>query len=263
MGKIDDNKRQRKKVSVCMAAYNGSKFIEEQIRSILCQLKESDELIIVNDSSTDNTLEILNSYKENKIKIINNERNLGLVKSFETALNNATGDIIFFSDQDDIWLANKVQNTLDYMKQKKSLVVVSDAKVFNENGDISHDSFFKFRNSGSGLLKNLYKNSYIGCCMAIDATVKPFILPFPSQKILHDEWTGLVCEALGRTSFLPEVLVMYRRHSMNQTSMNRSNLRKVIQKRFFLAKVIFSRILPILIKFYFNRVKTAFIVFIG
>jgi glycosyltransferase involved in cell wall biosynthesis len=239
---------EQKKVSVCMAAYNGSKFIEEQIQSILCQLKFSDELIIVNDCSTDKTLEILNSFEAINIKIINNAINLGLVKSFEISLNYATGDIIFFSDQDDIWLANKVQRILTHMEEENSLVVVTDAKVFNEDGDIIYSSFFEFRNSGAGLLKNFFKNSYLGCCMAVDARVKPYILPFPKDVLLHDEWTGLVCEVLGRTSFLPEVLVMYRRHSMNQTNMSRSNWRKVVQKRFILLGILLSRVLPVWLK---------------
>jgi glycosyltransferase involved in cell wall biosynthesis len=239
--------REQKKISVCMAAYNGSAFIKEQINSILCQLKESDELIIVNDCSTDNTLDILQSFNTSKIKIINNAKNLGLVKSFEIALKNSTGDIIFFSDQDDIWLDSKVRKTIDCMHQSQSLVVVSDAKVFNEEGDIIYDSFFKFRNSGSGLLKNFYKNTYIGCCMAIDTRVIPYILPFPDKNLLHDEWIGLVCEVLGKTRFLPEALIMYRRHSMNQTNMSRFGWRKVFQKRFALIQVIILRILPVLI----------------
>jgi glycosyltransferase involved in cell wall biosynthesis len=248
MCKLKESSKEQKKISVCMAAYNGSQFIEEQVVSILCQLKEGDELIIVNDYSTDNTLETLKSFNSSKIKIINNTRNLGLVKSFEIALNHSTGDIIFFSDQDDIWIEGKVIKTLDHMQQQKSLVVVCDATVFNEDGKIIQDSFFNFRNSGSGLLKNFYKNSYIGCCMAIDAKVKPYILPLPDKTLLHDEWIGLICEVLGRTSFLPEILVMYRRHSMNQTNMSRASWRKVIQKRFVLLKALFFKVLPIYIK---------------
>jgi glycosyltransferase involved in cell wall biosynthesis len=239
---------EQKKVSVCMAAYNGSQYIEEQISSILCQLKESDELIIVNDFSTDNTLDVIKSFESRKIKVINNTKNLGLVKSFEIALDNATGNIIFFSDQDDIWLEDKVLKVITCMQQEQSLVVVTDAKVFNEKGDIVHDSFFEFRNSGSGLLKNFYKNSYIGCCMAIDARIKPYILPLPDEVLLHDEWIGLVCEVLGRTSFLPEALVMYRRHSMNQTNMSRSGWRKVLKKRFTLLQAFSFKLLPIWIE---------------
>jgi glycosyltransferase involved in cell wall biosynthesis len=253
MCKLKDFSKEQKKISVCMAAYNGSQFIEEQIASIVCQLNESDELIIVNDYSTDNTLDILKSFDSNKIKIINNTRNIGLVKSFETALNHSTGDVIFFSDQDDIWIEGRVMKTLDHMQKQQSLVVVCDATVFDEDGKIIQNSFFKFRNSGSGLLKNFYKNSYIGCCMAIDAKVKPYILPFPNRILLHDEWIGLICEVLGRTSFLTEILVMYRRHSRNQTDMSRASWRKVIQKRFILLKALFFKVLPIYIKLKLRR----------
>jgi glycosyltransferase involved in cell wall biosynthesis len=248
MYNLKESSKEQKKISVCMASYNGSKFIEEQVASILCQLNEGDELIIVDDSSTDNTLDILGSFDSNTIKIIKNTRNLGLVKSFEIALNHSTGDIIFFSDQDDIWLESKVIKTIDCMQLQKSLVVVSDAKVFNEDGEIIENSFFKFRNSGSGLIKNFYKNSYIGCCMAIDAKIKAYILPLPNRTLLHDEWIGLICEALGRTSFLPETLVMYRRHSMNQTNMSRNSWKKVVQKRFILLKALVFKVFPIYIK---------------
>ena len=96
------------KISVCMASYNGSKYIKNQIQSILIQLNNKDQLIIVDDCSIDNTLQIIKNFKDSRIKLIKNNRNVGVVATFQKAMKFAKGDIIFLSDQDDEWLDNKV-----------------------------------------------------------------------------------------------------------------------------------------------------------
>jgi glycosyltransferase involved in cell wall biosynthesis len=219
------------KISVCMAAYNGERYIEEQILSILNQSKDVDELLIVNDCSTDNTLKIICNLNNSRIKIINNETNIGVTKTFEKAIYHASGDIIFLSDQDDIWMPTKVEKVVKFMTDRKVDAVVTDAIIVHENGEVLNKSFFEFRKSGPGLLKNFYKNSYIGCCMAIDSKLKKYILPFPDYIEIHDEWIGIVSNFIGNIEFLPEKLIKYRRHSENQTNLYRSNLIRVIKKR--------------------------------
>jgi glycosyltransferase involved in cell wall biosynthesis len=226
------------KISVCMAAYNGSKYIAEQISSILMQINSDDELIIVNDCSDDHTIEVIQSFNDRRIKVIHNPINLGLIKSFEISLSNSSGEIIFLSDQDDIWMPDKVKKTVEHMQNKNASAVVSDAIVVDQDGNILYDSFFKFRNSGSGIIKNFYKNSYIGCCMAITSKFKKHILPFPKDIIWHDEWIGFTYEFLDRVEFIPEKLVQYRRHSSNQTNMHRQSLINVFLKRLKLVKIM-------------------------
>ena len=100
----------RKPVSICMALYNGAKFVEEQIDSILPQLDHpNDEIIIVDDFSKDNSVELISNYKDPRIKLIKNKSNIGYIKTFEKAINLSKNDIIFLSDQDDIWENNKVE----------------------------------------------------------------------------------------------------------------------------------------------------------
>jgi len=105
------------KISVCMASYNGEKYIRQQIDSILPQLGESDELIISDDSSTDDTISVVKSINDNRIKLIKDQKFKSPVSNFENAIKNATGDFIFLCDQDDIWQPNKVESVLPFLKQ--------------------------------------------------------------------------------------------------------------------------------------------------
>ena len=110
-------------ISVCMATYNGEKYVLPQIRSILEQLDKHSELIIVDDFSKDKTIELIESIEDKRIKIYKNNSNQGHVKTFEIALNKAKGETIFLSDQDDIWPKNRVKDMLCECKEKKSLVI--------------------------------------------------------------------------------------------------------------------------------------------
>jgi glycosyltransferase involved in cell wall biosynthesis len=134
------------KISVCMATYNGCEYVKDQISSILVQLRADDELIIVDDKSTDITLQILDEFNDSRIKIIKNEINLGVIKNFEKAINNASGNLIFLSDQDDVWLPNKVEKILQvFQKYPDITLILSDAQIIDSEGQITADSFFKIR----------------------------------------------------------------------------------------------------------------------
>ena len=110
-----------------MAVYNGSEFLKEQLTSILKQLKKSDEVVIVNDASRDHSGRIIEKMGDKRIRLFHNSVNLGLIKSFEKAISLADGDILFLSDQDDIWMKGKIAKTLEVFNRVKPLVVVSDA----------------------------------------------------------------------------------------------------------------------------------------
>ena len=115
------------KISVCLASYNGQLFIEQQIKSILAQLSEYDELIVSDDCSTDKTLEIVETLNDKRIKIFSGIRYGSPIRNFENALKHATGDVIFLSDQDDVWLPNKVKIMTSYFHQYD--VVVSNCSI--------------------------------------------------------------------------------------------------------------------------------------
>lgn len=196
-----------------MASYNGEMFIEKQLRSILCQLSEDDEVIISDDNSSDNTLIIIDAFNDDRIKVSTNTGRSGPVGNFEQALIRANGEYVLLADQDDIWEVNKVDTLRTLLSQYD--LVLSDCQVSDQYGSILHDSFFAHRGSQPGFWHNLYKNSYVGCCMAFRYEVLQYVLPFPSQIHMHDWWIGLLVEARGSICFYPRQLIKYVRHGSN------------------------------------------------
>ena len=169
------------KISVCMASYNGSKYIKNQIQSILIQLNNKDQLIIVDDCSIDNTLQIIKNFKDSRIKLIKNNRNVGVVATFQKAMKFAKGDIIFLSDQDDEWLDNKVSFIRNFFIMNNVDLLVHDAKI-RQKGNLISNSLFGEIGSSSGLIKNIYSNSFTGCCMAFKSNVLKKVLPIPIKS---------------------------------------------------------------------------------
>ena len=205
--------RVRRKVSVCMATYNGEKYIFEQMKSILMQLNVSDEVIVSDDGSRDKTLSIIENIKDQRVCIFKNEFGPNLILNIENALKKATGDYIFLSDQDDIWLEDKV-NMMTLLLNKYDLVV-SDCMIINEKEEIIKESFFEIIGKKRGIIRNLYKNPYLGCCMAFKKEVLGKALPFPKNIPMHDIWLGFIGELYGKTYFYEGKLVKYRRHISN------------------------------------------------
>ena len=235
------------RVSVCMAVYNGEKYLKEQLDTILYQLSADDELLIVNDDSQDRSLAIVESLADTRIRIHTNERNLGVIRSFEKALTMSTGDIIFLSDQDDVWFPTKVSRVQQEFERTGCAAVVADGIIIDGSGRQVHDSFFAFRNSGAGFLKNLYKNTYLGCAMAIHKRAKSWILPFPSSIPMHDEWIGLTCDFLDCVAFLQEPLFGYRRHGNNVSPTTRYPWGIALRKRIGLVRAIAGK--PLAVKY--------------
>lgn len=205
------------KRSVCLTTYNGEKYLRQQLDSITSQLSPTDELIIADDCSSDGTLAILGAISAPcEVRVINNPCSLGPIRNFEQVLRHASGDIIFLSDQDDIWMENKMEVMCRYMLVFD--LVVSDASVIDGLHHEISPSFFALTSAGRGLLKNLYRNTYLGCCMAFKRKILDLALPFPEDTPMHDIWLGAVAEVFGRTFFCPERLVQYRRHGTNASS---------------------------------------------
>lgn len=197
-------------ISVCIPTYNGEKFIKEQLSSIINQLDAGDEIIISDDSSTDNTLAIVRSLNDSRIKIIEKCTFKSPIFNMENALNQAKGDYIFLADQDDVWLENKITTMVSSLNH--SDLVVSDCIVTDKNGKHMVNSFFEYNDSKAGLINNLIKNNYIGCCMAFKRKILKKALPFPKDIPLHDLWLGFVAELFYKTVFIKEPLLLYRRH---------------------------------------------------
>ncbi len=206
------------KVSVCLATYNGEKFISEQITSILQQIDQNDEIIVSDDGSIDNTLEIIKNINDYRIKIFINRGEKGYTPNFQNALKEAVGDIIFISDQDDVWLPGKYAAVLEDLKFND--LVVTNSIVTDEFLNVTNPSFFTIYNSGTGVFKNLICSTYYGCCMAFNRRILNFSMPFPKNKeVAIDLWLGLVAEVVGKVNFIEEPYLLYRRSSNTVTQL--------------------------------------------
>lgn len=205
-------------ISVCMATYNGDKYIKDQLLSILPQLNTNDEIIISDDHSTDETIEQIRALTDHRIKIYFNEKENGYTRNFENALEKAKGDIIFLSDQDDIWLDNKVKTTLQALVLND--FVVSDATVVNNELNILAGSNFKLRNVKHGFLNNLFRCRYIGACYAFKRKVITKSLPFPKNfdYIPHDYWLYMIAITNFKVCVINKPLIKYRRHELNTSN---------------------------------------------
>lgn len=200
-------------ISVCMATYNGERYIKRQLTSILSQLNDKDEVIISDDGSTDNTIGIIRAMNDKRLLLSLNGGRSGPVGNFEQTLMRATGDFIFLADQDDVWLPDKVSSVLPLLKEYD--LVLTDCAIVDKHDKLLKASFFEFRKSRSGFWRNIYKNSYMGCCMAFRKEILSYVLPFPTYIHMHDWWIGLLVEVKGSVFFYNRPLINYVRHDDN------------------------------------------------
>jgi len=224
-----------------MSVKNGAKFLHAQVSSILPQLNAADELVICDDHSTDDSIEVLKSFNDPRITILTSP-DRGIVASFGHALTQCRGDLIFLADQDDIWVSDKIARMCKLLE--KWDLVVCDCALIDEKEEVQIGSFFKWNRSGTGLFRNLFRNSYMGCCMAFTKEVKDRALPFPHGIAMHDYWIGLMCELYFRPAFIHEPLVLHRKHGANNSTTGRSSSQpyaRRISQRISLIKNLVSR----------------------
>lgn len=234
-------------ISVCLATYNGEKYIKEQIESILVQLNDNDELIVSDDNSSDKTVNIITGFLDSRIRLfINIEK--GYTSNFENALKQAKGDIIFLSDQDDIWSHNKVAICSEYLKSCD--LVVSDCIIIDENKNIIAESYYEERKPKKSCLGNLIKFGYLGACLAFRAEILEKALPFPHKRLLctHDNWLFLVGACYFNHKILYDKLILYRRHKNNFSSGGLSNSTTTCFKIRYRIYLVFNILLRYLIK---------------
>jgi len=202
-------------ITVCLASYNGEKYIESQLRSILVQLGKDDEVIISDDCSKDNTIEIIKTIDDPRISVFINNAKHGYTSNFENALKHANGDRIILSDQDDIWVENKVSIIIDDLKYFD--FVVTDAKIVDKNLNVLYNSFWTQRKPYFSKWGDFMKCAYLGCCMAFNRNVLTKALPFPSNKDLcvHDYWLMSIASFYFKVKYEKSPLTLYRRHGNN------------------------------------------------
>jgi len=205
-------------VAVAMATFNGERYLLEQLESIARQSHQPDELVISDDGSNDRTVEIARAWAATapmRVRIYVAEKRLGYPANFEKALRLTTADIIFLSDQDDVWLPQKIERVLEeFMRDPEILLVLNDQWITDENlrstGRTSHE-----------ILKRKYhlydRQSLIaghGCCMAVRRPLLGLALPIPAGEhdLTHDAWLAKLTAMMGRQKIVSEPLQLYRRH---------------------------------------------------
>lgn len=214
------------KISIVLCTYNGEVFLKQQLDSILEQSLMPDELIIVDDNSDDNTVNLIHEITNDctvDIKVIQNESRLGIVKNFDKALALSSGDYIFLSDQDDIWNKNKVKTMLAYMIDSEVInqpkLVYSDALIIDHSDNKISDSYMQYEK-----LKPKYDSPYFeltttnfipGCSMMMNRALVTKALSIPKEAVLHDWWLALIAALSGDILYAPEPLFRYRLHDNN------------------------------------------------
>ncbi len=238
-------------ISVCMATYNGAKYVAEQVDSILSQLGPEDELVISDDGSGDGTLEILEQYthKDSRIRVLHHNQGC-YTKNFENAIRSTRGDYIFLSDQDDIWLPDKVRVYVEWFEKTGVDFLVSNATLVDGDKKPLGDTAFQKGNTRKGFIHNLLHTSYIGACMAFKRKVLRRFLPIPGKPkyIAHDYWLACVCELYYKTELIQEPLILYRRHGDNTSpAFGKSKLTIVerVYKRFYTLFFLITRAIRI------------------
>lgn len=202
------------KLSVALASYNGSRFFAEQLQSIQDQSVLPDELVISDDASTDNTLEIAQRFAQTApflVRVISNKSTVGYTQNFERALRWCTGDVIFLSDQDDIWVREKIER-LQYAKieNPRSRLILSNGEFIGKDGAPLGETILgrmrKLGYSSDALVK--------GCCMAVDRSLIDLALPL-MHTTGHDNWISALAQRLQVKHVIRDVLVKYRIHGDN------------------------------------------------
>lgn len=239
------------KTAVCMATYNGQRFVKEQIDSILNQLGQDDYLFISDDASSDRTIELLEGYRS-RVILVDSSRAGGVVRNFERVIQAAydsNAEFFILADQDDVWLNGRID------KAKKCLedydLVLMNGFVVDESLNQTKSTVFEKVGFRRGLLKNLFRPTYVGCCMAFSRNVARLVLPFPRCTPWHDWLISLVGESFFSIVVDDEPLIYYRRHSGNASDTGNASSNTLTKK-------IWLRILIVmaLLSIYFRKLSS-------
>ncbi|MGA1980070.1 MAG: glycosyltransferase family 2 protein [Sedimentisphaerales bacterium] len=217
-------------ISICMATYNGEQFLGQQLDSIIAQSNQDWQLLVRDDGSDDNTVHIVEDYAgrlPEKIRLVTDDGNrLGASLNFGKLLEYADTEYIMFSDQDDVWLPNKIELTLNAMKAAeqiypdKPILIHTDLQVMDYKLDIIANSMWSYQKlfpeAGSDLNRIMAQNVVTGCTVMLNKKARAVSIPVPDEAIMYDWWLALkVCEH-GKIIYVSIPSVLYRQHSKNR-----------------------------------------------
>lgn len=227
-----------KSIDVVLATYNGERFLKDQIDSIILNFERlvnyKCRLLISDDGSTDNTLKLIDLLYSNdeRIFIVNKERTGGVKSNFLTLLDYVEGDYLFFSDQDDFWLPNKISLFMEVFEENnkydKPLLVHSDLTVTDVYLSPKHVSMFSYQNlnKNASLENCLVTNNVTGCVMACNKQLVDRLRNSKlDQSIMHDWYASLIAHIYGKVIFIDKSLILYRQHGGNQVGAKKISIR--------------------------------------
>lgn len=201
-------------VSIAMCTYNGGKYLEQQLDSLCGQTYKNLEIIIVDDCSKDNTVAILQHYKnrDERIKLFVNEENLGFTQNFSKAISLCHGDFIALADQDDIWKGEKIERFIDMINDH--VLIYSDAILIDEFSQPKNEQLIRPENqlvAGHCNKAFLFMNCVSGNTLMFKKELLEYVLPIPPISY-HDVWIAYVASSLGTITYMNEPMIYYRRH---------------------------------------------------
>ena len=214
-----------------MCTYNGARFLDQQLASLVSQHRLPDEVVVCDDCSTDETHTLLSDFAATApfpVNLRQNKTRLGSTKNFEQAIALCQGDVIALCDQDDEWLPDKLASTIDVFETRPEVALVfCDAELIDESGtalgerlweSINFDAGMKAKIKGSRAYEVLDRRVLItGMTMAFRATFKELILPFPENgPLIHDGWIALIISHTADIDFVDRPLARYRQHRSQQ-----------------------------------------------
>lgn len=216
-------------ISIALAAYNGEKYINEQLDSILDQTIQDFELVVCDDCSTDSTWAVLREYqiKDNRIKLYRNEKNLGFKKNFEKAISLCQGEYIALCDQDDIWTIDHLE--VLYKNIKDKVIACGNSIIVNEKGESQKITLkenmrfdiFKYNDEDKSYRLLYFSSPYQGSAMLIKKAFFDVALPIPSSSNSHDAWFATLACFAGGINYIEDVILKYRSHSSNNSKISK------------------------------------------
>ena len=206
------------RISIAMTTYNGAKYLQEQLDSFLYQTRQPDELVVCDDGSTDGTLEILEDFRRQApfaVRVYRNQTNLGYTKNFEKALKLCTGEIIFLSDQDDVWFCHKVETMAEILAIRPEIFVLQTDMVLADEFMNPHP----YTQLGNIIAVGQSQDMFVaGCGTAVRREWLDEVLPIPSDVVTHDNWLHRLALSLGVRELHFSPLQYYRRHGDNASN---------------------------------------------
>jgi glycosyltransferase involved in cell wall biosynthesis len=225
--------------SICMATYNGERFLQEQVESILSQIQVDDELVIVDDASTDGTLAYLKSIRDRRLRVYSNASNIGHVQSFAKAISLAHGMYILMADQDDIWIDGRLNIFREALAIGPGLVSTNSEFIDSEGRMISPLHPDLLEADSERHITNIFriftgKAYYDGCAMGLRRELLRLVLPIPNYVESHDLWIAMAGNLAKTNRHLARYTLRRRVHGNNASVVKRSLFLKLISRVIFL-----------------------------